>query len=96
MNINYITQNKQQHTSHPHHLPYSPQCIKIGCRTKPYWDGKTYYSLCLKCLQEGKLGPFKERYYKEDEYSTLFWLTDIENKLQSEHLERKLQNEIKI
>ena len=81
MNINHITQNKQQHTSHPHHLPYSPQCIKIGCRTKPYWDGKTYYSLCLKCLEEEELGPFKKRHHKVDEYSTLFWLTDHERKV---------------
>ena len=76
---NLATQNKRQHSYHPYHLPYSPQCIKIGCRDKPYHDGKTYYSLCLSCLEEGKLGPFKEKYYK-DEYSTLFWLTDYERK----------------
>lgn len=80
MNLNHITQNKKQDSPHPHHLPYTPQCLKIGCDQKPYWDGKIYYSLCLKCLEEGKLGPFKEKHYKEEEYSTLFWLTDYERK----------------
>lgn len=84
---NVATQNKRQHVYHPHHLPYTPQCIKINCKEKPYHDGKTYYSLCLGCLQKDELGPFKRRYYKED-YSSLFWLTDIERKLQHDY-ERK-------
>lgn len=83
--LNYITQNKQQHTYHPHHLPYSPQCLKIGCRDKPYWNGKIHYSLCLTCLQKEELGPFKRRHYKQEEYSTLFWLTDYENKVFNEY-----------
>lgn len=77
--INHATQNKQQHTHHPHHLPYTPQCVKIGCKERPYWDGKTYYSLCLGCLKIEELGPFKRRYHKE-EYSTLFWTSDWENR----------------
>lgn len=78
---NIATQNRRQHVYHPWERSYSPQCVKIGCKEKPYWDGKVHYSLCLSCLKEEGLGPFRQRINKED-YSTLFWLTDYERKSQ--------------
>lgn len=77
MNVNQISQNKRETSQHPYHVPYSPKCICAGCQSKPYWDGKIYYSLCLGCLQKKELGPFKKRHHKNN-YSTLFWLSDWE------------------
>lgn len=78
MNVNHISQNRQETSQHPWHVPYSPQCICAGCQSKPYWDGKIYYSLCLGCLQKKELGPFKKRYHKDNDYYSLFWTTDYE------------------
>lgn len=77
--MNPITQNKRQHGYHPWERLYNSQCIKAGCNEKTYWDGKVYYSLCLSCLKEEELGPFRRRIHKED-YSTLFFLTDYERR----------------
>ena len=43
---------------HPWHLPYLKICIIKDCRTKPYYDGSTYFTCCLSCLRELELGPF--------------------------------------
>ena len=43
---------------HPWHLPYLKTCIIKDCRTKPYYDGSTYFTCCLSCLREKELGPF--------------------------------------
>jgi len=43
---------------HPWHLPYINTCIIKDCRTKPYYDGSTYFTCCLSCLRELELGPF--------------------------------------
>ena len=53
-------QNKISHRDrvHPWHLPYLKTCIISDCRTKPYYDGSTYFTCCLSCLQEKELGPF--------------------------------------
>jgi hypothetical protein len=32
--------------------------INQNCRTKPYYDGCTYFTCCLLCLREKQLGPF--------------------------------------
>jgi hypothetical protein len=69
---------RQTDSLHPWSKPYYPQCIKLGCSSKPYWDGTVYYSLCLHCLKENSFGPFKRKIIKED-YSTLFWVGDYEN-----------------
>lgn len=76
-NTQYVAKNYRAYTQHDWTKPYSPECIKPGCREKPYWDGKVYYSLCLGCLEEQSLGPFRKRIHKEG-YSTAFWLTDWE------------------
>jgi len=78
---NVATLNRRQYGYHPWERKYSPQCLKIGCKEKPYHDRKVYYSLCLSCLKNEELGPFRQRIIKED-YSTLFFLTDYERKLQ--------------
>jgi hypothetical protein len=53
-------QNKISHRDrkHPWHLPYLKTCIIKNCRTKPYYDGSTYFTCCLSCLREKELGPF--------------------------------------
>ena len=53
-------QNKISHRDrvHPWHLPYLNTCIIKDCRTKPYYDGSTYFTCCLSCLRERELGPF--------------------------------------
>ena len=53
-------QNKISHRDrvHPWHLPYLKTCIITDCRTKPYYDGSTYFTCCLSCLREKELGPF--------------------------------------
>ena len=43
---------------HPWHVPYLKTCIIKDCRTKPYYDGSTYFTCCLSCLRELELGPF--------------------------------------
>ena len=43
---------------HPWHLLYLNTCIIKDCRTKPYYDGSTYFTCCLSCLREKELGPF--------------------------------------
>jgi hypothetical protein len=30
-----------------------------GCNTSVYWDGSTYYSICLEHLEELNMGPFR-------------------------------------
>ena len=56
---------------HPWHLPYLKTCIITDCRTKPYYDGSTYFTCCLSCLREKELGPFfrnpNPRLYNEAE-----------------------------
>ena len=56
---------------HPWHVPYLKTCIITDCRTKPYWDGKVHFTLCLCCLREKELGPFfgnpNPRLYNEAE-----------------------------
>ena len=53
-------QNKISHRDrkHPWHLPYLKTCIIKNCRSKPYYDGETYFTCCLSCLREKELGPF--------------------------------------
>mgnify|MGYP003676025939 CR=1 FL=1 len=48
-------QNKISHRDrkHPWHLPYLKTCIIKNCRTKPYYDGSTYFTCCLSCLRDG-------------------------------------------
>lgn len=78
MNVNHISQNRQETSQHPWHVPYSPKCICPGCQNKTYHDGDIYYSCCLKFLEQKSLGPFRKKHFKENSYSTLFWLTDYE------------------
>ena len=49
---------KHRDRAHPWHLPYLNTCIIKNCRTKPYYDGFTYFTCCLSCLREKELGPF--------------------------------------
>ena len=49
---------KHRDRKHPWHLPYLNTCIIQNCRTKPYYDGSTYFTCCLSCLREKELGPF--------------------------------------
>ena len=49
---------KHRDKAHPWHLPYLSTCIIKDCRTKPYYDGSTYFTCCLSCLRERELGPF--------------------------------------
>ena len=49
---------KHRDKAHPWHLPYLSTCIIKDCRTKPYYDGYTYFTCCLSCLRELELGPF--------------------------------------
>ena len=49
---------KYRDRAHPWHLPYLNTCIIQNCRTKPYYDGFTYFTCCLSCLREKELGPF--------------------------------------
>ena len=55
-----VQQNKISHRDrvHPGNLPNLKTCIISDCRTKPYYDGSTYFTCCLSCLQEKELGPF--------------------------------------
>lgn len=76
---NFITDYRRKNRPHSHSRPYSQECIFRGCRTKPYFDGETYFTLCKDHLRKEELGPFKQRIHKDD-YSTLFWLSDYENK----------------
>ena len=53
-------QNKisRRDRKHPWHQPYLKTCVIKNCRTKPYYDGFTYFTCCLSCLREKELGPF--------------------------------------
>lgn len=76
---------------HPWHVPYLKTCIIKDCRTKPYYDGSTYFTCCLSCLREKKLGPFfrnpnprlfnaatsKPVYACEDQLVSIFGITLI-------------------
>ena len=41
--------------------PWNSRCLCPGCDTPVYHDGRIYWSLCLKHLQELELGPFFQR-----------------------------------
>jgi hypothetical protein len=43
---------------HPWDKPYNSRCLISHCDSPVYYDGKVYYSLCLKCLEDLRLGPF--------------------------------------
>ena len=49
---------KRKSRKHPWHVPYLKTCIIKDCRSKPYYDGSTYFTCCLSCLREKELGPF--------------------------------------
>ena len=54
-----IRHNIQFHdVYHPWHLPYFNTCIIKNCKTKPSYDGSTYFTCCLSCLRDKELGPF--------------------------------------
>lgn len=59
-------QNKPQYyeTGHPWHIPYNSRCLLKDCQMPVYHDGKIYFSLCLKHLQELELGPFYKSKHK--------------------------------
>lgn len=51
-----------RHLPHPHMKKYNHTCLR--CRKRPaYHDERAgiWYSLCLGCLSETALGPFKAR-----------------------------------
>ena len=37
------------------------RCLAVECDQPVYWDGEIWYSLCLGCLKEMHLGPFRKR-----------------------------------
>ena len=41
--------------------PWNSRCLCPGCDSPVYHDGRIYWSLCLKHLQELELGPFFQR-----------------------------------
>ena len=36
-------------------------CLIPSCTTPVYWYGEVYWSLCLSCLEQKQLGPFRQR-----------------------------------
>lgn len=52
---------KHRRTVHPWHVQDNATCLAIGCTSRVYFDGQIYFSLCLACLQEKQLGPFRPR-----------------------------------
>jgi len=50
-----ITQTRRRH---PYQVSYNKRCLKSECQYPSFYDGQTYYSLCLKHLETEKLGPF--------------------------------------
>ena len=59
----------RRESPHPWHLPYNSRCLIKGCHSPVYYDGNTYYSLCLLHLQELHLGPyFKPHNEKQNDY----------------------------
>ncbi|SCY34970.1 hypothetical protein SAMN05660710_01278 [Paracoccus tibetensis] len=86
----FITDYRRKNKAHDWRKPYSPKCICPGCHIKPYFDGKTYYSLCSGCLKEKNLGPFMNKGQRED-YAAVFWLIDFENRYELGKEERFLQ-----
>lgn len=81
--LSHIATNyKVKSGPHPWNKPYSLKCIRKGCDNEPLEHEGIFYSCCDSCLKEQELGPYKKRITKTDHYSSLFWLTDIERKLQ--------------
>jgi len=81
MNLATFTSNyKLWEKVHPWHKPFSPQCISKNCKNKPLEHKGIHYSCCRECLERNDLGPFRKRIHKKNDYSTLFWTTDIQRK----------------
>ena len=71
--IKAAIQNSPRHREAPHpwDKPYNSRCLISGCNTPVYYDGATYFSLCLLHLQELELGPyFKHDTDRTDDYDS--------------------------
>lgn len=77
----FTTDYRVKSGPHPWSEPYTPKCIRKGCKAKPLHKENIHYSCCENCLRELGLGPFKKLTTKLDSYSSLFWSKDVENKL---------------
>lgn len=53
--------NVKRYQVHPWHIPYNRTCLRAGCDAPVYHDGEVYWSLCLSCLQDTQLGPFRPK-----------------------------------
>jgi len=49
---------KQKRRRHPYKVSYNKRCLKPDCEYPSFFDGETYFSLCLKHLEIEQLGPF--------------------------------------
>lgn len=59
-----VLSNRQRFSAHPHSQPYNSTCLR--CHKKKVFHDKQhniYWSLCLGCLSETQLGPFRQRYH---------------------------------
>ena len=66
-----ITQKRRRH---PYQVTYNKRCLKSECEYPSFYDGQTYFSLCLKHLESEKLGPFfNGRKYDPTEAQKFDW-----------------------
>jgi len=66
-----ITQKRRRH---PYQVSYNKRCLKSDCEYPSFYDGQTYFSLCLKHLETEQLGPFfKGRKYDPTEAQKFDW-----------------------
>ena len=66
-----ITQTRRRH---PYQVTYNKRCLKSDCEYPSFFDGQTYFSLCLKHLESEKLGPFfNGRKYDPTEAQKFDW-----------------------
>jgi len=68
-----ITQKRRRH---PYQVSYNKRCLKSDCDYPSFFDGQTYFSLCLKHLETEQLGPFfNGRKYDPTEAEKFDWNT---------------------
>jgi len=72
-----ITQKRRRH---PYQVTYNKRCLKSECEYPSFYDGQTYFSLCLKHLETEQLGPFfNGRKYDPTEAQKFDWNTSNTN-----------------
>ncbi len=64
-----ILNRQRANLRHPWNRPDNHRCLIKSCTSPVYHNGEIYWSLCLRCLEDLQLGPFRPKNLNKEDYS---------------------------